>query len=191
MQMSPVGETRIATAGTTTFAEVSDSVNYDLDTTAMSDQTVTLYSRETDVVVPTLDHIEGYWFGQSNKYLFVKITDQIRLIDAWIKMSSDSADCISITDYYYTYTGYVDVGSVEKPKANIYPNPVQNTVTVKANTPLTQVWLTDLAGRRLQSLQRDSFNRWQTDLSSLPTGMYLIEAYTINGKPQISKVVKE
>ncbi len=72
----------------------------------------------------------------------------------------------------------------------LFPNPTTSTITLQTETPLSQAWLTDLAGRRLMPLQPNS-NQWQADLSQLPSGMYLIDVLTQEGKRGVKKVVRE
>lgn len=72
----------------------------------------------------------------------------------------------------------------------VNPNPTSSTITLQSQTPLSEAWLTDLAGRRLMPLQPNG-TQWNADLSQLPTGMYLVEALSEDGKRGVRKVVKE
>ena len=72
----------------------------------------------------------------------------------------------------------------------LFPNPTNSTITLQTETPLSQAWLTDLAGRKLMLLQPNG-TQWQADLSTLPHGMYLVEVFTEEGKRGVRKVVRE
>ncbi len=72
----------------------------------------------------------------------------------------------------------------------VYPNPTTSTITLKTETPLRQAWLTDLTGRKLMPLQPIGA-QWQADLSQLPSGMYLIDVLTQEGRRGVKKVVRE
>jgi len=72
----------------------------------------------------------------------------------------------------------------------LYPNPTTSTITLQTETPLSQAWLTDLTGRRLMPLQLNG-TQWQADLSQLPSGMYLINVLTEEGRRGVKKVVRE
>ncbi len=93
----------------------------------------------------------------------------------------------------FEYHGSAIVGLPEDQKTlefEIYPNPTTSIITVQTDIPLSQAWLTDLAGRRLMPLQPNS-NQWQADLSQLPSGMYLIDVLTQEGRRGVRKVVRE
>ena len=73
---------------------------------------------------------------------------------------------------------------------SVFPNPTTSTITLQIETPPSQSWLTDIAGRKLMPLQPIG-TQWQADLSALPHGMYLVEVFTEEGKRGVRKVVKE
>lgn len=109
--------------------------------------------------------------------------------------------CFSHLDsiYYPWTTGVVfgtcamNVGIETSPEAamiQVYPNPTTSTITLQTETPLKQAWLTDLAGRRLMPMLPIG-TQWEADLSTLPSGMYLIDVLTQEGKKGVSKVVRE
>lgn len=91
-----------------------------------------------------------------------------------VKLATASADIRELSDF----------------NVLTYPNPTASTITIQTETPLKQAWLTDIAGRRLMPLQPNG-TQWQADLTSMPTGIYLIELMTKEGAIAVSKVVKE
>jgi hypothetical protein len=75
---------------------------------------------------------------------------------------------------------------------SIYPNPATTNLTIESRTPLAQVWVRDVAGRRvitqtLKQVQGDT----RIDVSALPSGIYLLEVLTQNGQRSVQKVVVE
>ncbi len=73
---------------------------------------------------------------------------------------------------------------------NIYPNPATSNITVQSRTPVTHVWLSDLAGRRLSAFGNQG-QQWNLDVSGFSKGIYLVEAITEDGKRSVQKVVVE
>jgi hypothetical protein len=85
-----------------------------------------------------------------------------------------------------------DIGSLEGNEFTIYPNPATSNITIQSKTPLTQVSLSDMSGRRvvtqtLKQLQGDV----STDVSALPSGIYLVEVITEGGRRSVQKVMIE
>ena len=77
----------------------------------------------------------------------------------------------------------------EKSLFSVYPNPVSNLLTIKAESKLEDVELLDALGRTVLS-QQISTIRTQLDISHLPSGIYLLQAK--DGKTLFSqRVVKE
>lgn len=86
--------------------------------------------------------------------------------------------------------GYTAIDEAISMELGVFPNPTSSAITLQSQSPLSEAWLTDLAGRRLLPLQPNG-TQWHADLGALPTGMYLIEALSEDGKRGVSKVVKE
>lgn len=77
---------------------------------------------------------------------------------------------------------------------SIYPNPATTNLTIESRTPLAQVWVRDVAGHALRytTLPRGTQDdRVVIDISSLPSGIYLVEVLTQNGQRSVQKVVVE
>jgi hypothetical protein len=81
---------------------------------------------------------------------------------------------------------------IEEPtfQFSIYPNPATDNLRIESQTPLAEVKLTDLTGRvawqeTLRSTQRNK----AIDISHLPSGIYLLEAFTKDGRRSVQKVV--
>lgn len=75
---------------------------------------------------------------------------------------------------------------------SIYPNPATDNLRIESQTPLAQVKLTDLAGRTsIHQTFRQAQGDASIDVSSLPSGIYLLEARTQDGRRSVQKVVVE
>ena len=78
---------------------------------------------------------------------------------------------------------------------NIYPNPAQNSITLKLPTQeLTiVVTITDLLGQKLsrQTISNDQEGSAVLDISGLPTDLYLVAANTSSGQVFFGKVLKQ
>lgn len=73
---------------------------------------------------------------------------------------------------------------------SIYPNPATDNLRIESQTPLAQVRLTDLAGRpSVQQTFRQAQGDVSIDASNLPSGIYLLEAITQDGRRSVQKVV--
>lgn len=70
---------------------------------------------------------------------------------------------------------------------SVYPNPAKENLTIQSKTPLTQVWLTDLTGRRLAAFSNQN-QKWKIDVSGYTSGIYLVEAISEDGRRGVSKV---
>ena len=70
---------------------------------------------------------------------------------------------------------------------SVYPNPVKNTVLVKAGSAIQSLSLFDVQGRLLETR---SGNVTSIDLSGKPKGLYFLKVTTTNGA-KIEKIVKE
>ncbi len=72
---------------------------------------------------------------------------------------------------------------------NIYPNPVNNTLTIEANNfSITTVTIFSASGKKVMSIQD---NARTVDVSTLPSGLYFIEFVSSEGQKYIHKVLKK
>jgi hypothetical protein len=74
-----------------------------------------------------------------------------------------------------------------------YPNPATTNLTIESRAPLAQVWVRDVAGRAImnETLRSAQSDNKTLDVSSLPSGIYLVEVLTQNGQHSVQKVVVE
>lgn len=71
----------------------------------------------------------------------------------------------------------------------VYPNPTNSYVNLESEAFLDQVWLMDMAGRRLMPLNYNG-TTWQADLTQFSSGMYLLSITSSEGQRTV-KLVKE
>ena len=58
---------------------------------------------------------------------------------------------------------------------NVYPNPASDILNIEtSNDGTTQVTITDMAGRTVQSTTLLAARRAQLDVSALPAGIYVV-----------------
>ncbi len=72
---------------------------------------------------------------------------------------------------------------------SVYPNPVQNTLTIAAETNIQSITINDLKGNVLYTNSQGNFSSTEIDFSDLKTGVYIVEVITDNGTC-IKKIVK-
>lgn len=123
--------------------------------------------------------VEWYWY-----HLLCYSDAELSLVNDNISSYDGQTDC----DYPWNE---VSVGEVNF-QFSIYPNPATDNLRLESQTPLVQVNLTDLAGRvALQQTFRQTQDYVSVDVSGLPSGIYLLEAETEDGRRSVQKVVVE
>lgn len=83
---------------------------------------------------------------------------------------------------------WLSVEEGEKTGVSVYPNPAKNTLTVESKQNLSEVWLMDMLGKRLRGFYSVGA-KWQTEVSDLPSGIYLVRCIKENGHISTRKVV--
>lgn len=193
VELSPYNSTGISVEDSLGFVSVLDHADYPVDTTLMFRQKSVLYRRQTDTMVPEMDNISGNWLGQADKYFFIKGSDQTGFFDAWIKTNIDSSDCVTITDYYYTYTGYLDVESVETPVIKVYPIPSSGNVQLDlSNTNSAGVLrIFNTLGTLVSEKQFNSYEKIHNLQLPSNKGLYLLQIELNNGDTRTFRLVTE
>lgn len=111
--------------------------------------------------------------------------DSIRIVYHQVNPNGEQDIC-----YTYVKGLYVDVEENRLNETSIYPNPATDNLRIESQTPLAQVKLTDLAGRvALQQTLKQVQGDVSIDVSTLPSGIYLLEAITEDSKRSVQKVV--
>ncbi|NQX90914.1 MAG: T9SS type A sorting domain-containing protein [Flavobacteriales bacterium] len=78
---------------------------------------------------------------------------------------------------------------ISKVSLELFPNPTSGTVQAKSNEIIQQIYLIDISGRHLLTLEPKTKDV-QIELATLPTGLYLVYAFTENDK-MISRLAIE
>jgi hypothetical protein len=69
----------------------------------------------------------------------------------------------------------VGVDEANGSNLNVYPNPASDILNIaSSNDGTTQVTITDMAGRTVQSTTLLAARRAQLDVSTLPAGIYVV-----------------
>ena len=77
----------------------------------------------------------------------------------------------------------------ETSTVKMYPNPVKNTLTIEANSPIDKIAVYSILGQEVMSkFPKSSSTTLQT--SALQKGTYIVKS-TIDGKTATSKFIKE
>ncbi len=93
-------------------------------------------------------------------------------------------------DNLYFYKGTpLSTEDLAVEKVKIYPNPVQNTLNICADSKISSITIFNLLGQEMLSTQPNTTSV-ALETNSFPNGTYLVKA-TINGKIVTSKLVKQ
>jgi hypothetical protein len=107
-----------------------------------------------------------------------------------IKLVNTSEDLITTYfDNLYFYKGTaLSTTKFDKSTLKMYPNPVQNTLTIEANSAIQRVSVYNVLGQELMSRNPKS-NSTTLQTSELQKGVYMVKT-EIDGKISSSKIVK-
>ena len=81
---------------------------------------------------------------------------------------------------------YASVNDVTISNAVVYPNPTTGKVTIQVNNSVSDIFVTDLTGRKVEFKIIDSNS---IDISSLPEGLYMLN-FMNNNQIQSKKILK-
>lgn len=71
-----------------------------------------------------------------------------------------------------------------------YPNPVNDILNIKTDISIESINTFNITGQQLMTIKSTPANG-QIDLSSLASGMYLVNAVFENGQVETFKIIKE
>jgi Secretion system C-terminal sorting domain/Bacterial Ig-like domain (group 2) len=94
--------------------------------------------------------------------------------------------CVEYYPMHVTWPASVPVGSTKNTGINVYPNPAQNEVNIKAAFQIINVSISNLIGQTFYSTVCNS-EMVKIDVSGLPAGIYFAK---VNGT-EVRKFVKE
>jgi hypothetical protein len=72
----------------------------------------------------------------------------------------------------------------------VYPNPVNNELTIESQEDMNQIEVYNITGQLLQTVNPTS-SVVKINFSAYMQGVYLVKVYAINGDVTTSRVVKE
>jgi hypothetical protein len=79
----------------------------------------------------------------------------------------------------------------ERMELEIFPNPTEDQVLVRAPEPITQITLLDLQGRIVQEMILEkSLTNYKFDLGSQPDGLFILKVQSAEGSTFLGKVSK-
>ncbi|ARN78059.1 hypothetical protein BST97_08620 [Nonlabens spongiae] len=99
------------------------------------------------------------------------------------------------TDFWFARLATTDCAGVPlstdqvvKEGFSLYPNPTNGLVSIRTSSQIDRLSIHDLSGRLVQQPELDGSNRM--DVSSLPTGVYLVTLKSVHGESTL-KLVRE
>ena len=87
-------------------------------------------------------------------------------------------------------TTHVGVQTHAMVRASVYPNPSSEWVNVESETPVQKVVLFDLNGRLVKAINLSAVNRYQLNMSDVPSGFYMMQITFENKQTQNLKIIK-
>lgn len=186
-----------------------NSIGAFLSSTQPIDDLATLLAIEPQISIPSSTflvdtsgwtEVQGAFVAQGGEaYVTIGNFNDDQATDTLlVDLSGQSSSAWNISGYYLDDVSLVEdttyhVGIQENNfQFSIYPNPATDNLRIESQTPLVQVKLTDLAGRTsVQQTFRQAQGDISIDVTSLPSGIYLLEAFTQDGRRSVQKVVVE
>lgn len=74
-------------------------------------------------------------------------------------------------------------------KLKIYPNPTQGKFVIESDKELKEIFVSDFTGKLLMKLTGATKGRWEANISSYPSGTYLVRYITAENKMGAEKIV--
>lgn len=101
---------------------------------------------------------------------------------------ADNADAVSIDDVQVIASGSLGTSEAAKAtmKTAIYPNPTKGEVNIKTDKKIKSTSVIDLSGKTLNKTETGN-----TDISSLPKGVYLMKVEFADGTSATEKIIKQ
>lgn len=84
-------------------------------------------------------------------------------------------------DGHFSYSPLKEIEIVENGDYNIFPNPINQTLSIRSNTALSEIEIWDMVGKKILSITPDS-KLSEIDFSGLPFGTYLVVLQSEMGK---------
>lgn len=129
--------------------------------------------------------------------LTVKLPTPLKSGYTFSKWINDDDETVAaetnIPNYGTAYTAVFKVATAvntaDDLQVSLWPNPVQNKLTVKADN-LANVQVCTLTGKTVYS-QQASGNQTEIDMANLPNGIYLVSVTGKSGNTSVQKIIKK
>ncbi|RZJ71577.1 choice-of-anchor L domain-containing protein [Flavobacterium sp.] len=106
----------------------------------------------------------------------------------------DSNLAIVTNTFYTTFVDALSAGEFGSSNVTLFPNPAKSSFTVnivETNETLSRISVHDLLGKKVLNAQVNNLTQTDVDISSLSSGIYLVEITTSNDKKLVRKLVVE
>lgn len=144
----------------------------------------------------------GYWVGETNKYLALKLVVGTSTFFGWARFDvTTTSSSFTIKDYAYESTPNVCIQSGQSTLAvderstetqiSIYPNPCSSSTTIQTNGLLKNAGLTiiNAFGQSLKHIANISGNSVSLSRDDLPSGLYFIQLTEENKVIAVEKFI--
>ena len=97
------------------------------------------------------------------------------------------------TTFFKLKQGTLNVSEIDKVKFTIYPNPVDDFVTISGEQmgQIQQIKVIDVNGKTVKNCLFNNESQIEIDLLNLNSGVYFINIYTINNNNTSYKIIKK
>tara|TARA_B110000114_G_scaffold185866_1_gene235911 strand:+ start:18130 stop:20001 length:1872 start_codon:yes stop_codon:yes gene_type:complete len=121
----------------------------------------------------------------TDDYQVEKLNDlMVRLITQYTSVSECNNtlyENTAIIDSTLEVKGQIDIN------ISYYPNPTKGIVNIQSDSPINELYISDLSGKSIANLGGNPNTFWKYNLSNYPTGIYLIRYYDKNKERWYSK----
>jgi len=121
----------------------------------------------------------------TDDYQVEKLNDlMVRLITQYTSVSECNHplyENTAIIDSTLEVKGQIDIN------ISYYPNPTKGIVNIQSDSPINELYISDLSGKSIAKLGGNRNTFWKYNLSNYPTGIYLIRYYDQNKDRWYSK----
>src|SRR5574344_402862 len=99
--------------------------------------------------------------------------------DASNAFNCSVANAATSDNFTATYVGIDEVGT--SVVLNLYPNPADNPICVEADSPIRDIFVTNMMGQTCYHRSNINADKVQLNVSSMATGMYIVRVQTAKG----------
>ena len=114
-----------------------------------------------------------------------------KLNDLMVRLITQYTSVSECNNTLYENTAIIDSTLEVKGQFDInisyYPNPTKGIVNIQSDSPINELYISDLSGKSIANLGGNPNTFWKYNLSNYPTGIYLIRYYDKNKERWYSK----